>query len=139
MKRIVVFTLVGAALSGCVVVPRGPSGYASPAITRAPQDPYQWQVVSVEPVRRDESGKIIAPPEPTPQAQDGIRYAAQPVYAPAPVYLPQPIVVQPPLYAAPNYYPYFPLFPLALGLGFEFGRVWHGGHRHGHRGHHRGR
>ena len=118
MKRILIIALAAAGLSGCVVAPPAPVYYSRAAA--APVDPYQWHVVSSTPVQRDAQGRII---ESAP-VDNG--YAAQPTYVQQ-----QPVYVAPPVYYDP--YPYFPLFPLALGLGFEWGRGWHGGYRGSYR------
>ncbi len=146
MKRLLILGLAGLGLAGCVVAP--PHYYNSRVVARAPVDPYQWHTVSVEPVRRDANGKIIENPVPAqPQYAASTTVVSQapvstsPAYAePAyaePVYSAPPVVYAP--YApAPVVYSYDPfLFPLALGLSFEFGRVWHGGWYRGGRSHHR--
>ncbi|HAT31466.1 MAG TPA: hypothetical protein DCW29_11625 [Janthinobacterium sp.] len=103
-----------AALGGCAVAPPGPAYYGS-RVAQASYDPYQWHVVSSEPVYA---------PQPA--------YTSQPVYATQPVYAAQRVYVQQPAYYAQPAY-YYP--QVTIGLDFMFGRRWGGG---GHRGWGRG-
>lgn len=93
-----------AALGGCAVVPVGAPNYG----TRMPQgsyDPYEWHVVSAEPVQGQRDSRVLYTTEPV--------YGYQQVYAPAPVYVPQP-------------YYYTP--PVTIGLDFMFGGRYGGRH-----------
>lgn len=119
MKKLTLGLLALPVLSGCAVAPP-----ATPYISRAVQDPYQWHTVSEEPVVavRGESQYSSEPV-----------YVQQPSYSSQPVYVPAPVYVAPPLYApAPAYY--YP--PVTIGLDFVFGNWccgWRGGHHYGGR------
>jgi hypothetical protein len=115
IKRSLVVVLSGAALAGCAVPPPAPAYYQTRL--QAPVDPYQWHVVSVEPVRRDAQGRIVETPSPI--------YQSQPVYGAQPVYAPQPV------YAYPAPYPAYPRYynPIPISIGLNFGFIRHS-HRH---------
>ncbi|MES2740165.1 MAG: hypothetical protein V4754_04360 [Pseudomonadota bacterium] len=131
MKRLLLVRLLIvislAALGGCAVVPPAPVYYnqTSPAA----YDPYQWHVVSVEPVQ-------------SPSRPSRVVYTTEPVYAPAPVYGPQPVYIQPGYMAQPYAQSYYGAPPVSIGLDFVFGfggrrgwggRGYYGGHGHHHR------
>jgi hypothetical protein len=98
-----------AALGGCAVAP-APAYYAS-----RPVDPYQWHVVSSEPVQ---SGQATYPTR--------TEYTSTPIYTTEPVYVAQPVYVPAPVYAPQPAY-YYP--PVSIDL--MFGGWWGGGHRRG--------
>lgn len=130
MKHLIGLAVL-AALGGCAVDQpmRGPGPYGNTAMAQ-PRDPSQWRVVSVTPVPAGTAAQVAAKsPDGKPVEFSSTAVSAMPAaYLPAPVYVPTPVYVQEPAY-------YWP--PVALSLGFGFGRGWGGGyHRHGYVGGH---
>lgn len=118
-----------AALGGCVVAPPATPYYATRAVAQ-PYDPYQWHVVSSEPV-----------PVGTGRSAARVEYISEPVYDTRTVYVQQPVYAPAPVYQ-PYYYPsYYPeiTFGLGLVLGSAWNHGWHGGGRGYYRGSYRGR
>lgn len=121
MKNLIAAALL-CALAGCATTPRGPA-----TAYQQPRDPSQWRVVSVIPVPAGTAARVAASSSTgkaeeftsTPVTAMPPAYAAQPAYAPAPLY-------STPYVQEPRYY--WP--PVALSLGFVFGKHWHGGGRH---------
>ncbi len=136
MKKLLVIALA-TLLTACADMPQqqryGNNAYAQP------RDPSQWRVVSVTPVPAGTAAKIAAkssdgkPVEyssnPLPQQNYNNRpmYSQAPVYASAPVYG-APVYAPAPVHAQPSYY--WP--PVALSLGFVFGRHWSRGYGGAH-------
>jgi len=134
MKKLIVISAALAALTGCATQYPGPANYGTRGYAQA-ADPNGWQTVSVTSVpmgtgaRSGDAGVVTSSPVVVNPAPDNVVYSSQPVYAPQPVYgapvYGAPVYGAPVIVQDPYWYP-----PVSIGLGFNFGRSWGGGHRH---------